>query len=181
MESGLSRTEQITRFAGFQAQGAQKHPLGFGTKMTGPGKRQLCHDVSTLPGPLAPVYFYEFQHPSNFFKDVRPPDVKADHDDEISFVFGSSFWGSKFDFTEEEELLSRKIMKYWAIFARHGNPNSMDLPHWPVFNQDEQYLQLDIQTNVGYALKANRMQFWTKILPQKIQQLKDVENKHTEL
>ncbi|XP_042133153.2 acylcarnitine hydrolase-like isoform X1 [Peromyscus maniculatus bairdii] len=137
--------------------------------------------VAHAQSPLAPVYFYEFQHQSNFFKDVRPHHVKADHGDEIFFVFGSSYWGIRFDFTEEEELLSRKIMKYWANFARHGNPNSMDLPHWPVFNQDEQYLQLDIQTNVGYVLKANRMQFWTKILPQKIQQLKDVENKHTEL
>ncbi|XP_059119052.1 acylcarnitine hydrolase-like [Peromyscus eremicus] len=137
--------------------------------------------VAHAQSPLAPVYFYEFQHPSNFFKDVRPPDVKADHGDEIFFVFGCSFWGSEFDFTEDEELLSRRIMKYWANFARHGNSNSMDLPHWPVFTQDEQYLQLDIQTTVGYALKANRMQFWTKTLPQKIQQLKDVEKKHTEL
>ncbi|XP_021511025.1 acylcarnitine hydrolase-like isoform X2 [Meriones unguiculatus] len=129
----------------------------------------------------APVYLYEFQHPPNILKDVRPPHVKADHGDEIFFVFGSSFWGSKFEFTEEEELLSRRIMKYWANFARHGNPNSVDLPHWPVFNQDEQYLQLDIQPAVGNALKANRMQFWMKTLPLKIQELKDVENKHTEL
>ncbi|XP_052583806.1 acylcarnitine hydrolase-like isoform X5 [Peromyscus californicus insignis] len=137
--------------------------------------------VAHAQSPLAPVYFYEFQHSPSFFKDVRPSHVKADHGDEVFFVFGSSYWGSKFDFTEEEELLSRKIMKYWANFARHGNPNSMDLPHWPVFTQDEQYLQLDIQTTVGYALKASRMQFWTKTLPQKIQQLKDVENKHAEL
>lgn len=57
----------------------------------------------------------------------------------------------------------------------------MDLPHGPVFNQDEQYLQLDIQPTVGYALKANRMQFWIKSLHHKIQELKKVENKHTEL
>ncbi|XP_036032464.1 acylcarnitine hydrolase-like, partial [Onychomys torridus] len=137
--------------------------------------------VAHVQSPLAPVYFYEFQHSPSFLRDVRPPHVKADHGDEIFFVFGSSYWGSKFDFTEEEELLSRRIMKYWTNFARHGNPNSMDLPNWPVFNQDEQYLQLDFQPNVGYALKANRMQMFTKTLPQKIQQLKDVEKKHTEL
>ncbi|XP_003510979.1 acylcarnitine hydrolase [Cricetulus griseus] len=137
--------------------------------------------VARAQSPLAPVYFYEFQHPTNFFKDIKPPHVKADHGDDIFYVFGSSYWGSKFDFTEEEELLSRRIMKYWANFARHGNPNSMDLPHWPTFNQDEQYLQLDIQPTVGHALNANRMQFWTEILPQKIQELKEVENKHTEL
>ncbi|XP_055477337.1 cocaine esterase-like isoform X2 [Psammomys obesus] len=37
----------------------------------------------------APVYFYEFQHRPSFFKDVKPPHVKADHGDEIPFVFGS--------------------------------------------------------------------------------------------
>ena len=129
----------------------------------------------------APVYFYEFQHPPSYFKDVRPPHVKADHADEIPFVFASFFWGMKLDFTEEEELLSRRMMKYWANFARHGNPNSEGLPYWPVMDHDEQYLQLDIQPAVGRALKAGRLQFWTKTLPQKIQELKASQDKHREL
>nr|XP_044996751.1 pyrethroid hydrolase Ces2e isoform X2 [Jaculus jaculus] len=85
------------------------------------------------------------------------------------------------DFTEEEELLSRRMMKYWANFARHGNPNSKDLPHWPILDQDEQYLQLDIQTTVGHALKADRLQFWTKTLPQKMVEQKRAESHHMEL
>uniref|UniRef100_A0A8C5K2H1 Carboxylic ester hydrolase n=1 Tax=Jaculus jaculus TaxID=51337 RepID=A0A8C5K2H1_JACJA len=129
----------------------------------------------------APVYFYEFQHRPNIFKDIKPPHVKADHGDEVPFVFGLSFWGNKFDFTEEEELLSRRMMKYWANFARHGNPNSKDLPHWPILDQDEQYLQLDIQTTVGHALKADRLQFWTKTLPQKMVEQKRAESHHVEL
>ncbi|XP_029388252.1 acylcarnitine hydrolase-like isoform X3 [Mus pahari] len=118
----------------------------------------------------APVYFYEFQHQSSFLKDVRPPHVKADHADEVPFVFGSMLFGMKLDITEEEKLLNKRMMKYWANFARHGNPNSEDLPYWPMLNQDEKYLQLDIQTApaVGQALKARRLQFWTKTLPQKI-------------
>ncbi|XP_020031170.1 pyrethroid hydrolase Ces2e-like [Castor canadensis] len=128
-----------------------------------------------------PVYFYEFQHRANFIKDIKPPHVKADHGDEILFVFGSSFCGSKVDLTEEEELLSRRMMKYWANFARNGNPNSKDLPHWPMFNQEEQYLQLNIQPTVGRALKVSKLQFWTKTLPQKIQELKEAKKKHTEL
>uniref|UniRef100_A0A8C0WU86 Carboxylesterase type B domain-containing protein n=1 Tax=Castor canadensis TaxID=51338 RepID=A0A8C0WU86_CASCN len=123
-----------------------------------------------------PVYFYEFQHRANFIKDIKPPHVKADHGDEILFVFGSSFCGSKVDLTEEEELLSRRMMKYWANFARNGNPNSKDLPHWPMFNQEEQYLQLNIQPTVGRALKVSKLQFWTKTLPQKIQELKESGN-----
>nr|XP_034378073.1 pyrethroid hydrolase Ces2a isoform X3 [Arvicanthis niloticus] len=129
----------------------------------------------------APVYFYEFQHLSSFIKHVRPSHVKADHGDDILFVFGSHLFGMNFDLTEEEELLKRRMMKYWGNFARNGNPNSEGLLHWPVLDQDEQYLQLDTQPAVGRALKARRLQFWTKTLPQKIQELKGSQDKHAEL
>ncbi|XP_051057516.1 liver carboxylesterase [Phodopus roborovskii] len=131
----------------------------------------------------APVYFYEFQHQPSFIKHkhVRPSHVRADHGDHAGFVFGSDFWGLKLDFTEEEKLLNKRMMKYWANFARHGNPNSDGLPYWPELVHDEQYLKLDIQPAVGRALKARKLQFWTKILPQKIQEIKRAQDKHVEL
>ncbi|KAM6177158.1 pyrethroid hydrolase Ces2e-like [Erethizon dorsatum] len=127
------------------------------------------------------VYFYEFQHRPNFFKYSKPPHVKADHCDEMFFVFGSLFWNNKIDLTEEEELLSRRMMKYWANFARNGNPNGEDLPHWPALDHEELYLQLDIKPAVGHALKASRLKFWTETLPRKIQELNEAEEEHTEL
>uniref|UniRef100_G1T6K0 Carboxylesterase type B domain-containing protein n=1 Tax=Oryctolagus cuniculus TaxID=9986 RepID=G1T6K0_RABIT len=133
------------------------------------------------PGSHAPVYFYEFQHQPSFTKDLRPPHVRADHGDELLFVFRSLYLGSKVPLTEEEELLSRRVMKYWANFARNGNPNSEGLPHWPVFDQDERYMQLNVQPAVGQALKARRLQFWTHTLPQRVQELRGTEQKHTEL
>ncbi|XP_032743528.1 acylcarnitine hydrolase-like [Rattus rattus] len=129
----------------------------------------------------APVYFYEFQHQSSFLKDIRPPHVKADHGDEVPFVFGSFFWGMKLNLTEGEKLLNRRMMKYWANFARYGNPNSNSLPYWPVFDYDEQYLQLNTQPAVGRIQKARKLQFWTKTLPQKIEELKRAQNRHKEL
>jgi carboxylesterase 2 len=63
----------------------------------------------------------------------------------------------------------------------HRNPNSEGLPYWPVLDHDEQYLKLDTQPAVGRALKARRLQFWTKTLPQKIQELKSSQDKHAEL
>ncbi|XP_076961849.1 pyrethroid hydrolase Ces2e-like isoform X3 [Callospermophilus lateralis] len=138
---------------------------------------QVAHYQSSQ----APVYFYEFQHRPSMFKDMRPPHVKADHGDEFIFVFGSYFSGMRVELTEEEELLNKRMMKYWANFARNGNPNGEGLPHWPLFDQDQQYLQLNIQPAVGQALKAHRLQFWTKTLPQKIQELKGAEDKHAEL
>ncbi|KAM5262853.1 pyrethroid hydrolase Ces2e-like [Ctenodactylus gundi] len=128
-----------------------------------------------------PVYFYEFQHPPNFLKNSRPPYVKADHSDEIHFVLGTYFWGNKVDFTEDEKLLNRRMMKYWANFARNGNPNGEGLPHWPALDHEELYLQLDIQPAVGRALKASRLKFWTETLPHRIQELRKSKQKHTEL
>ncbi|KAM9192137.1 LOW QUALITY PROTEIN: cocaine esterase [Dugong dugon] len=128
----------------------------------------------------APVYFYEFQHWPSFFKDIKPPYVKADHGDEILFVFRSFSWNSCIEITEEEKLLSKKVMKYWTNFA-NGNPNGKGLPHWPMFDQEKQYRQLNMQPTVGRALKAHRLQFWMKTLPQKIQALMEAKEKHTEL
>nr|XP_048286075.1 liver carboxylesterase-like isoform X2 [Myodes glareolus] len=129
----------------------------------------------------APVYFYEFNHQPSYIKHVRPPHVRADHGDHVPFVFGSHLWGMNVELTEEEKLLNRRMMKYWANFARHGNPNSEGLPYWPELVHDEQYLKLDIYPAVGRTLKARKLKFWTKILPQKIQELKGAQVNHVEL
>ncbi|XP_028635090.1 acylcarnitine hydrolase-like [Grammomys surdaster] len=125
----------------------------------------------------ASVYFYEFQHRPSYIKEPNAQDVKADHGDEIAFVFGY-LWGMKHDFTEEEKLLNKRMMKYWANFARQRNPNSEGLPHWPKMNQNEQYLQLNTQPTVAQNLKASRLQFWTKTLPQKIQEINGAQGNH---
>ncbi|XP_068941906.1 cocaine esterase-like isoform X4 [Petaurus breviceps papuanus] len=70
--------------------------------------------------------------------------------------------------TEEEKLLSYRVMSYWANFARHGDPNGGDLFHWPVYDQKEEYLQLNLQLSVGKSLKKDRWEFWTKTIPQKM-------------
>ncbi|XP_004843133.1 cocaine esterase isoform X1 [Heterocephalus glaber] len=152
--------------------------------------KELMGDISVVIPALqvahfqsshGPVYFYEFQHPLNFFKDIRPPHVKADHGDQVFFVFGSSFWGNQIELTEEEELLNRRMMKYWANFARNGNPNGEGLPHWPMLDHKKLYLKLDIQPTVGHGLKAPRLKFWMETLPQKIWALKKAEEEHAEL
>ncbi|XP_072492058.1 cocaine esterase-like isoform X2 [Notamacropus eugenii] len=73
--------------------------------------------------------------------------------------------------TEEEKLLSHRIMSYWANFARHGDPNGADLFHWPVYDQKEEYLQLNLQLSVGTSLKKDKFEFWTKTLPEKMKEL----------
>ncbi|XP_060253977.1 carboxylesterase 4A isoform X5 [Ovis aries] len=107
-----------------------------------------------------PVYLYEFEHyaPGTI---VKPRTDGADHGDEIGFIFGSPF--SKGHSSSKEKALSLQMMKYWANFARSGNPNGGKLPYWPRYNKDEKYLQLDLTTRVGVMLKEEKMAFWKKL------------------
>uniref|UniRef100_A0A8C3FC19 Carboxylesterase type B domain-containing protein n=1 Tax=Chrysemys picta bellii TaxID=8478 RepID=A0A8C3FC19_CHRPI len=127
----------------------------------------------------APLYFYEFQHRPSTFKDTKPDFVKADHGDEVGFVFGGPFLRS--DATEEEKHLSRTIMKYWANFARNGNPNGEGLVEWPVYDLNDQYLELNLKQKKAEKLKGNRMEFWTKIFPEQVKKITEDRKEHSEL
>uniref|UniRef100_A0A7M4EBT7 Carboxylic ester hydrolase n=1 Tax=Crocodylus porosus TaxID=8502 RepID=A0A7M4EBT7_CROPO len=64
--------------------------------------------------------------------------------------------------TEEEKHLSRTLMKYWANFARNGNPNGEGLAEWPSYNLDEGYLEINLEQKKAKQLKKKRVEFWTK-------------------
>ncbi|XP_072841139.2 fatty acyl-CoA hydrolase precursor, medium chain isoform X1 [Pogona vitticeps] len=113
-----------------------------------------------------PVYFYEFQHPPSTLAGLRPDFVKADHGDDVGFVFGKPFLAD--EGTEEEKRLSKTVMKYWANFARNGNPNGVGLVEWPPYDENEQYLEIDVKQKVGKKLKEEYVNFWTKTLPEKL-------------
>ncbi|XP_021488749.1 carboxylesterase 4A isoform X1 [Meriones unguiculatus] len=104
-----------------------------------------------------PVYLYEFKHHAPGVI-VKTRSNVADHGDEISYIFGSPF--SKGSSTGEEKEFSLQMMKYWANFARTGDPNDGKLPYWPRFDKDEKYLQLDFDMRVGAKLKEKKMAFW---------------------
>ncbi|KAI5936180.1 Carboxylesterase 5A [Manis javanica] len=66
--------------------------------------------------------------------------------------------------TEEEKLLNRKMMRYWANFARTGNPNGEGVPLWPICSQTEQRLQL-VNVTTGHKLKESEVEFQTESSP----------------
>ncbi|XP_066492931.1 fatty acyl-CoA hydrolase precursor, medium chain-like [Tiliqua scincoides] len=122
-----------------------------------------------------PVYVYEFQHGPSSYASFRPDYVRADHGDEIGFVFGKPFLVNS---PEEEKKLSRTVMKYWANFARNGNPNGDGLVTWPKYDRNEEYLEIGLKQKVSQKLREEQVVFWTKTLPEK---LAESQRKHTEL
>ncbi|XP_044125245.1 fatty acyl-CoA hydrolase precursor, medium chain-like [Bufo gargarizans] len=123
-----------------------------------------------------PIYFYEFQHAPTLLAHVRPNFVRGDHSDELIYVFGGPFLRDGAFYsgpaTPEEKSLSKKFMKYWANFARTGNPNSPDLTTWPQYSTGEHYMEMNLNLKSSSKLKERKYKFWTRILPEKIQSQK---------
>ncbi|XP_067276507.1 cocaine esterase-like [Pseudorasbora parva] len=119
-----------------------------------------------------PVYMYEFQHSPSIFKELRPSFVKADHADDVGFVFGACFWDGHIKTvetpSEEENQLCRTVMGYWANFIRTGSPNGPDLVHWPVYDQSNKYMNLGLQQTEGQGLKMGKLLFFHDELPKKL-------------
>ncbi|XP_068938551.1 liver carboxylesterase 1-like [Petaurus breviceps papuanus] len=108
------------------------------------------------------TYLYEFQHQPSIWRNVRPATVRADHGDDLFFMFGSPFLRD--GFSEEEKQLSRRMMKYWGNFAWNGNPNGEGLLKWPQYDQNEEYLQINITSKIGKKLKEKEVAFFTEFL-----------------
>ncbi|XP_072551272.1 fatty acyl-CoA hydrolase precursor, medium chain-like [Salminus brasiliensis] len=120
----------------------------------------------------AHVYMYEFQHRPTLFKDTRPSFVKADHADDVGFVFGACFWKEQVKLigpiSEEENQLCKTMMGYWGNFIRTGSPNGPGLVNWPLYDQSNKYLNLGLQQTAGQGLRQDRLHFLNVELPQKL-------------
>jgi para-nitrobenzyl esterase len=114
-----------------------------------------------------PTYAYEFadrQAPMYLpFPESLPPG--AFHAAEVPYLFNDE----KFEAgsTPDQRRLSAQMIRYWANFARHADPNGGDLPVWPPFDGRDfvpQVLSLVTGTDgikpVDYAAE-HALEFWS--------------------
>ncbi|RZF42987.1 hypothetical protein LSTR_LSTR008116 [Laodelphax striatellus] len=116
------------------------------------------------------VYMYLFKHRS--LSNPWPSWTGVMHGDEISYVFGEPLDPAK-NFQPAEIELSRRMMRYWANFAKTGNPSVSDdgtwtPTYWPVHTAyGREFLTLDVNsTATGRGPRLKQCAFWKKYLPQ---------------
>nr|XP_034992047.1 acetylcholinesterase isoform X1 [Zootoca vivipara] len=112
------------------------------------------------------VYAYFFDHRASNL--MWPLWMGVPHGYEIEFIFGLPL-NDSLNYTPEEKELSRRMMRYWANFARTGNPTdpSDKEESWPVYNlSDQQYVKLNTQPlSTDRSLRAQICAFWNQFLP----------------
>lgn len=73
--------------------------------------------LCSVPNSLGGVYLYLFDHRASNL--AWPEWMGVIHGYEIEFVFGMPL-DKRLNYTADEEKLSRRMMRYWANFARTG-------------------------------------------------------------
>ncbi|EYC20675.1 hypothetical protein Y032_0021g361 [Ancylostoma ceylanicum] len=120
------------------------------------------------------TYYYYFTHRAT--AQTWPEWMGVLHGYEINFIFGEPF-NKKFNYTAEEQELSSRFMRYWANFARTGDPNKNEdgtyTPDvWPKYNaQSMEYMNLTVESaypnsrRTGHGPRRKHCAFWKAYLP----------------
>ncbi|MER5438467.1 carboxylesterase family protein [Streptomyces sp. NPDC002790] len=101
----------------------------------------------------SPVYRYEFNDPTSptlYGFRVPGEDMANGHSAELAYLF--DFTLGERPLTAQQEKLADQMMRYWAAFARTGDPNTSHAPRWPQFTDSDATRVM--QLRAGGASKA---------------------------
>ncbi|XP_075137788.1 cholinesterase-like [Leptodactylus fuscus] len=109
------------------------------------------------------LYVYEYDHrPSD---EGLPEWMGVAHGAELSMLFGKPLISPQ-QFSNQEQVFSRRLMKIWANFARTGNPSD-DNFIWPQYSAEEQHyadLKVD-RIDTKQKWNSRNCQFWNSFYP----------------
>ncbi|XP_022100211.1 uncharacterized protein LOC110984375 [Acanthaster planci] len=108
------------------------------------------------------LYFFPYR-PED--EPSSEPDIitGAGHGAEVPYVFGDHLRDSP---GTEKGNLSSLILRYWANFARNGNPNEDGIPYWPLYDlANESYIILQPDIDRRRRLQAGQVAAWLDYLP----------------
>ncbi len=95
------------------------------------------------------VYYYHFAHKPPFPKGSPYDGWEASHYAELWYMFDHLNQES-WSWTASDKELAEEMSNYWTNFAKSGNPNGTQLPHWPEFAaNDGLVLYLNDPTHTG--------------------------------
>jgi para-nitrobenzyl esterase len=109
-----------------------------------------------------PVYFYFFTYPAK-----SPPNLvgKAYHGFELMFLGDIYPWETD----EADRRLSETMSEYWIQFAKSGDPNSRNVPHWPVYELGSNQVQeLGREVHTTALSRVDNYQVFINILNKKM-------------
>ncbi|XP_048837413.1 cholinesterase-like isoform X2 [Brienomyrus brachyistius] len=153
----LQYTDWEDEFSGCKNRDALNHVVG-DHFFTCP----LLDFVRTFAGFGNKAFVYYFGQRSS--RNPWPQWMGVMHGYEIEFVFGLPL-NLSLGYTEEEEAVSRKMMKLWANFAKTGSPTTSG-SEWPPFEGVRQeYVSLDADPlKIERFLRAKQCKLWNSFL-----------------
>ncbi|CAH1790987.1 unnamed protein product, partial [Owenia fusiformis] len=116
----------------------------------------------------ADVFVYELSHsPLHLRFHGRPAYIKADHGDDIFYMFGISKSPMNTDDTflwdDNDVIIENQMLKYWTNFGKTGNPNGGNLLEWPQFSTDNhEAISLRLRSVILNKFRDDSVKFWSE-------------------
>lgn len=120
------------------------------------------------------TYYYKFSYQGRYSHINLPNSTKpygvVHHDDLIYFFYISPLF-PKFNVTDPEYTMVKKLTTMWTNFATTGNPTPhrselLDNAHWvPYTPEKREYMDIGSQLNMKQNLYEERYSVWEKLFP----------------